>query len=121
MKKISTLLVVSTLLLMIVCAAGLAETVEAYPLCTVLNCNYSEDHAHHGIFYSGHFMEDGHDYHLLCNVQNCKEVGSHEHHGVTHMAHHADDGHSYHRNNTSHSSEHKNGGSSGHRGGGRPH
>ncbi len=54
----------------------------AYELCGVEDCNVTCLHKHDGVYYCGHFIGDGHDYHEECNVDGCLLTGEHEHDGV---------------------------------------
>lgn len=64
-----------------------------YSLCTVEDCNTLGNHWHDGVCYSGHTLNDGHDYHQVCSVANCTLTTTHVHNGVTYMGHHTEDGH----------------------------
>lgn len=75
---------------------GNSTTTSTYSLCSVENCHLTGDHKHNNTTYTGHSMNDGHDYHQLCNVNNCGKTGTHEHNGTTRLPHTNGDGHGYH-------------------------
>lgn len=68
----------------------------SYALCTIEESDTAGTHQHGRIYYSGHSLDDGQDYHQVCTVQGCTKTVSHEHDGVTCFPHSDADGHSYH-------------------------
>lgn len=67
-----------------------------YTLCTVRGCNTTGTHKHGNTYYSGHNLNDGHNYHQVCSVYGCTKTTMHEHNGVTCFPHSNTDGHRYH-------------------------
>lgn len=103
MKKILATLTASVLLLaalpMTTYAHGHSNnraTSKTYTLCSVEDCSTTSRHRHSGVTYSGHYIDDGHDYHQVCSVQDCVQTSSHDHDGTACLPHNNADGHSYH-------------------------
>ena len=74
-----------------------------YSLCSTENCNIIGTHKHGYSYYTGHYLDDGHEYHEVCLVQYCNRTTTHIHDGNTYFGHHNEDGHTYHN-------KHRNGG-----------
>lgn len=68
--------------------------VTVYSQCNVDECNAAKIHLHDGVYYCGHSLGDGHDYHIVCDVAGCKETAEHEHDDVICLPHSSNDGHS---------------------------
>lgn|GEM_PF-1133474 len=64
-----------------------------YGLCTNEDCHMADVHKHEGTYYSGHTLDDGHDYHQVCTVQDCTETVIHEHDGLTCFPHDSTNSH----------------------------
>lgn len=61
---------------------GRRQASYSYELCEVEDCHVACLHEHDGVYYCGHFIGDGHDYHEECSVDGCLLTGEHEHDGV---------------------------------------
>jgi hypothetical protein len=80
----------------------------------VVNCVIEQVHQHDGIFYGGHFNNDGHGHHGLhaddvCTLSYCEEIYLHQHNGVHFAGHNGSGGcvgHS-HKNGHGHSFRHR--------------
>lgn len=73
-----------------------SNTAAQYSPCNVENCNTVGNHKHNGTTYTGHTMNDGHDYHQLCNVDSCTKTGSHKHNGTICLPHTNGNSHTNH-------------------------
>lgn len=51
-------------------------------LCNIADCHVTEEHQHDSEYYSGHAVDDGHDYHSVCNVEGCENLEKHTHQAV---------------------------------------
>ncbi|MDE6874542.1 MAG: hypothetical protein K2P87_08795 [Lachnospiraceae bacterium] len=61
---------------------GCGRRQASYELCGVEDCHVTSLHEHDGMYYCGHYIGDGHDYHEACDVDGCWLTGEHEHDGV---------------------------------------
>lgn len=86
--------------------SGGRTTKTTYSYCSVENCNTSGNHKHNNTTYSGHYIDDGHDYHQICSVQGCNKTTNHEHDGTVCFPHSSGDGHSYHNSGSGGSNHH---------------
>jgi len=84
-----------------------ASSIRSAAYDPVLNCAIEQVHQHNGIYYGGHFNNDGHGHHGLhaddfCSLNNCNEISLHMHNGVHFAGHHGSDGHIGHGNGHGH-------------------
>jgi hypothetical protein len=61
-------------------------------LDTFSDCVNENVHLHDGIYYSGHYNNDGHGHHGLtaenaCSITNCQETNLHQHNGTHYTGH----------------------------------
>ena len=101
MKKLAALAAIALMLTAIPATAfahgpGGGTKSANYSICSTKNCNIAGAHKHSRIYYTGHFLDDGHEYHEVCPVQGCTKTIAHIHDGNTYFGHHAEDGHTYH-------------------------
>jgi hypothetical protein len=70
---------------------------------TVSDCINENVLLHNGIYYSGHYNNDGHGHHGLsadnvCSITNCQETGLHQHNGIHYTGHSGNDACNHHEN-----------------------
>ena len=122
MKKILLFSLLTVVLLTISgCENGLShdgngvisvQNIRSVTLDPVAGCTLEEVHQHNGVYYSGHYNNDGHGHHGLeaddiCIIAACGITGLHEHDGIHYAGHHSSDGHygnDHHGGNNGHHS-----------------
>ena len=115
-KKFLTFLTICALLLtaLISCDNGFHATdkednvslanVRSVTFDTVSGCINENIHLHDGIYYSGHYNNDGHGHHGLtadnvCSIKNCQQTDLHQHNGMHYTGHSGNDGCGNHHEN----------------------
>ena len=69
-----------------------AQNVRAAALDPVAGCILEDVHQHNGVYYSGHYNNDGHGHHSLaandiCVLPACEITASHTHDGIHYAGH----------------------------------
>ena len=62
----------------------------------VTGCTIEQVHQHNGIYYGGHFNNDGHGHHglyadTICILDSCSVTNLHQHNGRYYAGHHGSD------------------------------
>jgi len=76
-----------------------AQNIRSAASDPVAGCTQEEVHQHNGVYYSGHYNNDGHGHHGLraddvCIITACGVTDLHEHNGIHYAGHNNSCGHS---------------------------
>ena len=76
-----------------------ARNIRSAALDPVAGCTLEKVHQHNGVYYSGHYNNDGHGHHGLqaddvCVIAACGVTDLHTHNGIHYAGHNSSCGHS---------------------------
>jgi hypothetical protein len=82
----------------------LPVSVRSVTLDMFSDCVNENVHLHDGIYYSGHYNNDGHGHHGLtadnfCSITDCQKTNLHQHNGTHYTGHFSGDNYGNHHGN----------------------
>lgn len=114
LRKLCTAMTLAAVMTVVAPVTAFAAAPAALPVCPIEDCHETQAHDHNGITCAGHYLGDGHDYHVSCSQNGCADTSVHEHDGCYYYGHCETSGNScYGRGYTT-----SNAGASRHHGGG---